>query len=341
MKGWDIGKSLIEDALHILQTCPRLIEALVKFAMAVPNVNLGQGPKVIGARCALNLIEFGQYFFQGLWYTDSSIQQLSIVDTEVMSSLIKKKKKIPKFSSLVKAETRKENIGVLPEEIQDKAELKLSKYPEMEVHVQVGLDLNDAKTSEEKLQSEVPAGNIACVMVILTRKNDTQKDEDFRYLNSNKFPFNEKEKWYILMTDDKNRVIAFDVAVFGKKNYMKKFTFPAFQEGTFNFKLYVRPNGYLELDQEFDLSLTVLPSAQTKYELSKSDLEKMKEPSLFDIMAKGVYQKDENSDEELEDGAEEKEGEEEEEEEEEEEDDKKKSKKAKSGEIPVKKEKSD
>jgi len=237
-------------------------------------------------------------------------------------------------------ETRKENIGFLPEEIQAKAEQELDNFPDMDVTVKVGLDLNDAKTLEDTLESEIPSGNLACIMVILTRRNDKKKDEDFRYLNSNMLPFNEKEKWFIVLVDDKNHVIVSDVAIFGKKTFVKKFNLPAFQEGKFNFKLHVRPNGYLELDQEFDVNITVLPPILHKYEISKSDQDKMKEPSLFDVMAKGVYQKTDNSDEELEDGEEKDEDEDEEEEETEKSEEKSKSK-SKEEDISTKKEKAE
>lgn len=305
MNRYSIGPNLIEDALFIIQTCPKIIDALCKFSMAVPNVNTGQGPKSIGARCAMSLVEFSQHFLQGLWYSESSpIRQLGSIDDETWAAILKKKKKMPKFSSLVRKESRKENLGVFPEELHAKIDAELDNFPDIDVNIKVGLDLDDAKTVDDKLETEIPSGNIACIMVILTRRNDTKKDEDFRYLHSTMFPFNEKEKFYLALTDDKNHVIGFDVAVFGKKTHVKKFTFPAFQEGTFKFKLHVKPNGYLDLDSEHDVEFTVKPAIQNKYEISKSDQKKMKEGSLFDMMAKGIYQKDGDSDEELEEGAE-------------------------------------
>jgi len=97
-----IGPSLIEDTLFILQRSPKLIEAMINFALKVPKFRIPTGFKNFGLRCAMALIDFSQLFYQGLWQGDSPLLQLSVVDKATIDALNKKKKKIPDFNQLVK-----------------------------------------------------------------------------------------------------------------------------------------------------------------------------------------------------------------------------------------------
>ena len=43
--------------------------------------------------------------------------------------------------------------------------------------------------------------------VTLNRLNQDHKDTDFKYLRSNRFPFNEKEKWYVFVGDERRNLV--------------------------------------------------------------------------------------------------------------------------------------
>ncbi len=56
-------------------------------------------------------------------------------------------------------------------------------------------------------EEDIRLGDIVTLKVTLTRLNQNHKDTDFKYLRSNRFPFNEKEKWYVFVGDERRNLV--------------------------------------------------------------------------------------------------------------------------------------
>lgn len=293
MIGLPIGQSLIEDTLFILQKSPKLIEALINFSLKVPRVRIPNGTKAYGLRCAQSMIDFSQLFYQGLWPGDSSLLQLSVLDRASMDALIKKKKKVPELKELVRAEDKRAHLGFLPEDKIDEAVEELEEFPNIDVKTEIFVED----------ESDIRVGDIVTVKVTLTRLNKNHKDTPFKYLKSNRFPFNEKEKWYIFIGSEiRNVVFMSEDATFGNKTFEKKFLFPADNPGEFSLKIFVRSNGYLGLDNDSEARFKVVERGEKKkYEIHPDDLAIKKEPTFFEQLTMGAKPDANDSDEELED----------------------------------------
>lgn len=62
---------------------------------------------------------------------------------------------------------------------------------------------------------DLRVGDLATLKVTLKRLNYKKPENtDFAYIKSNKFPFNEKEKWYLLLVNEKNQILDVDVVIF-------------------------------------------------------------------------------------------------------------------------------
>jgi len=287
-----IGPSLVEDTLFILQTSPRLIEAMITFALKVPRIRVQNGIKAYGLRCAMSLIDFSQFFYQGVWQGDSPLLQLSVFNKVMIEGLKKKQRRFPEFSHLVRDANKPKGENFNPDENLGGAIQELIQFPYMDIKAEVFVE------DEE----DIRLGDIVTLKVTLTRLNQNHKDTDFKYLRSNRFPFNEKEKWYVFVGDERrNLVLMSETAVFGNKTCEKKFLFPADNQGEFSLKIFVRSNGYLGLDYESEVRFRVQERiVKKKYEVHPDDLKIKNEPTFFEQLTQGVKAEEDNSDEELE-----------------------------------------
>jgi len=152
-------------------------------------------------------------------------------------------------------------------------------------------------------ESDVRVGDIVTVKVTITRLNKNHKDTPFKYLKSNRFPYNEKEKWYIFIGSEiRNVIFMSEEATFGNKTFEKKFLFPADNAGEFSLKVFVRSNGYLGLDHDSEVRFKVVERGEKKkYEIHPDDLAIKKEPTFFEQLTMGAKPDANDSDEELED----------------------------------------
>jgi len=292
-----IGQTLVEDTLFILQTSPKLIEAMINFAFKVPRTRVPNGIKAFGLRCAMSLIDFSQLFYQGLWQGDSPLLQLSIFNKVMIEGLKKKGRKFPDFSHLVKDANKPRDPNLPVDENLGGAIQELTHFPYMDIKSEVFVED----------ESDIRLGDIVTLKVTLTRLNQNHKDTDFKYLKSNRYPFNEKEKWYIFIGDEnRNIVLMSETAVFGNKTCEKKFLFPADGVGEFALKVFVRSNGYLGLDYETFVRFKVQAHTEKKkYEVHPDDLAIKNEPTFFEQLTMGAKGKENDSDEELEEEEEE------------------------------------
>jgi len=287
-----IGPSLVEDTLFILQTSPRLIEAMITFALKVPRIRVQNGIKAYGLRCAMSMIDFSQLFYQGVWQGDSPLLQLSVFNKIMIEGLKKKQRRFPEFSHLVRDANKPRSPDLNPDENLGGAIKELVQFPFMDIKAEVFVED----------EQDIRLGDIVTLKVTLTRLNQDHKDTDFKYLRSNRFPFNEKEKWYVFVGDERrNLVLMSETAVFGNKTCEKKFLFPADNQGEFSLKIFVRSNGYLGLDFETEVRFKVQDRIQKKkYEIHPDDLKIKNEPTFFEQLTQGVKAEEDNSDEELE-----------------------------------------
>mmetsp|Transcript_13364 Transcript_13364/g.11446 ORF Transcript_13364/g.11446 Transcript_13364/m.11446 type:complete len:166 (-) Transcript_13364:329-826(-) len=153
-----------------------------------------------------------------------------------------------------------------------------------------------------KNENDIRAGDIITIKVVLTRLNKFSKNKDFTYLKSNRYPFNIKETWYIVVGSEKRNVVFMsETASFGKETFEKEFMIPAPEQGDFELKLFVKPNGYIGLDYEQDLKFKVLPREEgRKYQIHPEDEAIRNEPSLIQQLMSGAKGQDNDSDNELE-----------------------------------------
>ena len=109
--------------------------------------------------------------------------------------------------------------------------------------------------------------------VTLTRLNKKHEDNDFQYIKSKNYPFQEKEKWFIMAGNIEKKIwllreavkIYFKFflvntckAVFGGTKYEHEFNFDfTFPAGINRMQVHVRSNGYVGLDIVKEVIFTV------------------------------------------------------------------------------------
>ena len=81
-----IPESMTDDLYYMLRRIPKLLEAMIEFSMAL---SMSPAPKTFGLRCCFALIDFSQYFYQGLWTTDSTLLQLRCLEKDTINRITK------------------------------------------------------------------------------------------------------------------------------------------------------------------------------------------------------------------------------------------------------------
>jgi len=274
----------------ILKHSPELLEAMVNFTLTIPRV---RGLKVMGLRCVQAILEFSQFFFQGLWVKDHAYLQLQSFDKNKIAKLTKGKKTYPTLGALVKMdEKERAELSFVPEEDKQQFLQEIAEFPKMTVNHSVFVE------DEE----EVMVGDILTLKVEVTRENFKGKESEVNYVKSARFPCLKQEKWYIIVADFNQNLIIFQKSFTSyKKVVEEKFKFPANIQGEFTWKLFVKNDCYRELDQEFDVKFKIVNRVNREKPAYHPDDEALdRAPSFYNQMMTSMFKKENDSDEELE-----------------------------------------
>eukprot|EP01017_Pseudomicrothorax_dubius_P044668 TRINITY_DN7571_c0_g1_i7.p1 TRINITY_DN7571_c0_g1~~TRINITY_DN7571_c0_g1_i7.p1 ORF type:complete len:444 (+),score=112.29 TRINITY_DN7571_c0_g1_i7:25-1356(+) len=126
-----IGPTLQKDLLVVLKKSPVLIQSMAEFAMKFQKI---KGAKSFGLRCALNIIDFGQMFFQGIWDQDAYLLQLPSFDAESYQLVTKKFKKPGRIQELQSLPPdQRKCFQILDEPLRNKLNQELDALPKLAV----------------------------------------------------------------------------------------------------------------------------------------------------------------------------------------------------------------
>ena len=161
-----------------------------------------RGYKVFGLRCANAIIEFSQYFFQGLWVKDHAYLQLSCFDETKIARLTKGKRSLISLLSVVKM--NEQDRAALPFLTEEEKPIFLK-----EIALLPNITVNHSIYVED--ETEIMVGDIITLKVTLKRENFNSKYQE--YVRSNKYPCLKKEKWYIFVAEPNLNLIIFQKSV--------------------------------------------------------------------------------------------------------------------------------
>jgi pre-mRNA-splicing helicase BRR2 len=206
---------------------------------------------------ALAAMELSQMITQGMWDKDSVLLQVPHFTKEMVARCAATNPPIESVFDILEAEddVRDAALQLSPEKMSDVA-VFCNAYPNIDVSY-------ESSVAEGE---EVEVDDVVTLMVTLEREDDDEEDVSTlgtviapRFLGPPK-----TEGWWLVVGDtNSNSLLSIKRVTIGRKSKAKlEFSAPE-NPGDYNLTLYLMSDSYLGCDQEYELSLTVVPGADS------------------------------------------------------------------------------
>ena len=260
------------------------------------------GHKTLGWKCLSSIIEFQQYFIQGLWVDNDPLMQLPGFDEKEIKAYKKQLKtyQIP--------DGKIETFCRLPKETRAKLNLfggDKGKLTELEKVIQ-GMPLVTVSSSVEcEGEKVITAVDIVTFKIEIKYENLPDKTGP-GYIYSNNYNFLKRSHWYVCITDaaTKENVIAIERII--PKEDSNVVTYEMKQRlgraGTFAFHAFLCNDSYMGFDKEVGLEATIVNEDPDRVveEYSKEDKDAVKGPGIVQQMVMGEEEEEDDSDDNME-----------------------------------------
>jgi len=204
-------------------------------------------------RPALACMELSQIIVQGQWDKDSVLLQIPHFNEEIIQRCSSHKPPVETVFDIIdlEPEDRDQLLNLSPEKMSDVA-LFCNSYPNIELSYQSSFE-----------GAEVESGDTISVIVVLQREI-SDEDVDPNLIGkvvSPRFPEEKIEGWWVVIGDtNTNSLLSIKRLNIGVQNKIKlEFNAPE-DPGDYTLTLYLMSDSYLGCDQEYELSLTVIPA---------------------------------------------------------------------------------
>lgn len=262
---------LAADVEAVLRKSDDLIDAMMEIALT-------KNSKRNYLHTVMAIIEFNQRLTQGLWVKESNLLQIPhFTDVEV-GHCRRGQKKVGSLGEYITAaeSLTSDNLKGLrdftPQQIEEVMDF-LRIVPNLDI--QVDLEVVD--------EEGICENDVVTCRVTLTHKN-LGEDEPVPPVHSPRFPYVKRERWALLLINDKDALIGYLPVKNTERVHTEsiKFMSPPQKAGGHKFKLHVLSRDYVGLDQVVPISFVPGP-ARPEIETHEEDKQLGTESSLFDM----------------------------------------------------------
>lgn len=275
----DVAKVHEEDLKYMLRYSTALIDAMISVCKHQDSI-----------QTAANCIEFGQYVTQAMWTKDSPLLQLPHFTPAEVAHVDKGKVKIGTVQEYrAQAEDQRKGMATFSDLQKKDIANYLHIFPDITVESKVFVDDDE--------DDNVYEGDLVTIMVTITR-NNLADGEKAGLVHAPRFPFPKKEAWWIILGQLKEgKIISIDKVGNSNKKVQHAIKFLAPPQGTYEFDLLIKSNGYVGVDQKLKVDMTTLDnSALPEYKVHPDDAELDDEPTLFEEMLNAHIEQDSDDD---------------------------------------------
>ena len=228
-----------------------ILEKVIRLLQAIVDVISSNG----WLSPALSAMELSQMCVQGLWDRDSPLKQLPHLSSAVVEKL--QKQDVQGVFDLMEMDD-KERDRILELDARRMGDVAkfVNRYPNIDVTYELDSE-------------QVESGDAVTVKILLEREGE---DEEIGPVIAPFFPVKKDEGWWIVIGDPSDKtLLAIKRLSFGQKTTLKlDFAAPE-RVGEVQVKMYLMCDGYLGVDQEFDLNLVVTPAQDQEEDAMDQD----------------------------------------------------------------------
>lgn len=199
----NVRHPLFKDGLsQILRQGVSHLNMMVETAMDIIQMErLGQTAKKLSFKALETLMNFQQYFVQGLWVNDDPMMQLPGMDADEIKKYRKQLKdhqipngKIETFCRLSKEQRANLNLFDGNKAKLDQLEKVIANMPVVSVHQEILVEGEKMITAQDIITFK-----------IWVQYENLPENECPAYVHSENYPFLKKTNWYFVMVDEKTR----------------------------------------------------------------------------------------------------------------------------------------
>ena len=245
----------------------------------------GATTKKLGAKAFSTLINFQQWFTQGLWEKNDPLLQLPNFTEEEIKKYRRqlKQHQIPNATIETFCRLKPEQRAKLDLFGGDKAKLADLEHAVKAMPI-VSLSSEVFCDGERNMtQNDV-------ITIRVTLKYDFLKDDETPgWVHSHKYPYLKKHNWYIMIVDaqTKERVMQLDKVIANDGNEAKFEMKQRFgQAGQFKFIVMAMNDSYVGLDKELEVGFSVMDEDKDREEIKQhqEDIDAVKGPGIVQSM---------------------------------------------------------
>ena len=292
----NIRNPLLKEGLNeILKQGVNHLNMMIDVAMEINQfARMGNSVKKLGYKAISSLIEFQQFFVQGLWTSNDPLMQLPGFTIDEVKKYRKQLRehqipdgKIETFCRLSPEQRAK--LGLFGG---DKAKLA-----ELEKVIKVMPLVSVESKIEVVGESTITASDIISFTFNIKYDN-LPEDQGPGYIHSEAYPFIKKSNWYIIIVDaqTKENIVQIERVQATGSNVAKFEMKQRFgRAGKFAFHCYICSDSYIGFDKELGFEVDVLKDDPNRVveDYSKEDQDAVKGPGLVQSM---IFEEEEDDD---------------------------------------------
>mmetsp|Transcript_36450 Transcript_36450/g.46781 ORF Transcript_36450/g.46781 Transcript_36450/m.46781 type:complete len:615 (+) Transcript_36450:63-1907(+) len=274
------SKQLQEDINYMLSRSPELIDALIELSASHQWLNT-----------TLRILEFSQYLTQGLFHRDSPFFQLPHFGPQELKAITQgkgpaKSKSLPGY--LKTPDEEKKGLSKMDEHEKEDVLAACKIIPDIDVKLDVFVE------DEE----QIAEGDLVTLKVTMTRLN-VPEGQKAPVVHAPRYPVARREVWHAILTNRQGKVVGLEKITSQEREVVQEVKFMVQQQGQYLYKLFLKSDCYIGLDQEHDVKFSVVSAATLPaYEPHPDDVELDNEPTLFEqVMAANVEEDTDSEDE--------------------------------------------
>ena len=289
--------SFKESLAQILKQGVAHINMMIETGMEINMMaRMGNSIKKLGYKAFSTIINFQQFFVQGLWMDKDPLEQLPGFTPDVIKSYKKQLKEHQIANGQIETFCR-----LTPEQ---RAALGLfggdkGKLAELEKVIKGMPLVRVEQKAETEGEKTITASDVISIEINITYEQ-LPEDQGPGYICSKAFPFVKKQNWYIVICDAKTKenVVQIERLIPKKDSNTVQFKMKQRfgQVGRFSFHAYIMNDSYIGFDKECAITVDVARDDPDRViePYSQEDVEAVKGPGLVQSMMQAEQEDDDD-----------------------------------------------